>query len=1033
MVTYITNSRLLWKGISWVWCQGSRVDPSNAWVDDNGDLNLRMQKFDGIYKGVLFETPTPYQYGRMRWTASSPTLNIERNACLGLNTYYDDPNTNIPNELDIEINQWPGYDERIWFSCHPASIDSHPENVHYGCLSTNPYVNDSGCVYTIEWTPSYVYYSVVASDGTTILDWNYTGDDIPHTSAYICMFFGVLAQGAGPASGNPITIKFSNFEFDNMRIAANFSAPVRSGTTNTTFSFSDTSTGLPRSWLWNFGDGTTSTEQNPTHRYTSPSTYTVTLTATNAVSTDTETKSAYITVASTGGTTPVTYPTNGKLTWKGIEWNVRSYDGEPGGENNKWLTNGAYIDDLGRLHLTITKEGDTFYSSELCTPTKYRYGVFRWRIETPLNDLDPNVCLAGFTYLNDTTEIDIEYSKWNYDTRELWYSNQPANFPGYHIEQAQPVIGEIDWSPSRIIFSSWYADGTLIAQYQTSTDIPAEDSYFLLQCWLVHPEWGTASGGNLDFVFSDFTINPTSDPVFTPVANFTANTTSGTAPLTVQFSDTSTNTPTSWLWNFGDGTSSTSRNPSHQYTAAGSYTVALTATNAAGSDTETKTAYVTVTAPTLPSVPILENIVRNPNFEAWSNGTSEAAPDGWVISDDTTTTGGLFRSNDGATGSHSLGIVGDGIQRLRGHVICFPQVTAAPVKMDAWVKRVGSATGGIQLFCWNGADNYKSVQANEVLADTWTHVSWDLAAHDAIDNIEVDIYSIEYAVGTWLVDNVQVSCEVPVYDMDETISASTIQNQFTYNPTGEYTTSNICVNFLTYPLTDYDVSSITATIDGSSRTVWYRGNYVYIDTSGLNTSPHAVVIQANRNVESVSPVANFTADQTSGTEPLTVTFTDTSTNTPTSWSWSFGDGGTSTARNPTHVYLPGTYTVSLTVTNAAGSDSETKIDYITVTAAESAPTAAFSANTTSGDVPLTVTFTDSSTGNPTSWLWNFGDGTTSTDRNPVHTYTISGSHTVTLTVSNTAGSNSETKIGYITVAAKSVAYWFWYWFSRLWR
>jgi PKD repeat protein len=101
-----------------------------------------------------------------------------------------------------------------------------------------------------------------------------------------------------------------------MRIDANFSAPVRSGTTNTTFSFSDTSTGLPRSWLWNFGDGTTSTEQNPTHRYTSPGTYTVTLTATNAVSTDTETKSAYITVASSGGGSPVIYPTDGKAAEK---------------------------------------------------------------------------------------------------------------------------------------------------------------------------------------------------------------------------------------------------------------------------------------------------------------------------------------------------------------------------------------------------------------------------------------------------------------------------------------------------------------------------------------------------------------------------------------------------------------------------------------------------------------------------------------------------------------------------------------------
>ena len=76
--------------------------------------------------------------------------------------------------------------------------------------------------------------------------------------------------------------------------------------------FSDTSQGSSPKLVWNFGDGTTSTEQNPTHRYTSPGTYTVTLTATNAVSTDTETKAAYITVTSTGGTSPVTYPTNGK-------------------------------------------------------------------------------------------------------------------------------------------------------------------------------------------------------------------------------------------------------------------------------------------------------------------------------------------------------------------------------------------------------------------------------------------------------------------------------------------------------------------------------------------------------------------------------------------------------------------------------------------------------------------------------------------------------------------------------------------------
>jgi PKD repeat protein len=79
-----------------------------------------------------------------------------------------------------------------------------------------------------------------------------------------------------------------------------------------------------------------------------------------------------------------------------------------------------------------------------------------------------------------------------------------------------------------------------------------------------------------------------------PVANFTGSPTSGTTPLTVNFTDTSTNSPTSWSWSFGDSGTSTVQNPSHQYTSFGKYTVTLTATNAAGSDGETKTNYVAV-------------------------------------------------------------------------------------------------------------------------------------------------------------------------------------------------------------------------------------------------------------------------------------------------------------------------------------------------------------------------------------------------------------------------------------------------------
>ncbi len=76
-----------------------------------------------------------------------------------------------------------------------------------------------------------------------------------------------------------------------------------------------------------------------------------------------------------------------------------------------------------------------------------------------------------------------------------------------------------------------------------------------------------------------------------PVAAFIGAPTSGCAPLTVNFTDLSTNTPTSWAWDFGDGGTSTLQNPSYVYAAAGTYTVTLTATNAFGSDSEVKVDY----------------------------------------------------------------------------------------------------------------------------------------------------------------------------------------------------------------------------------------------------------------------------------------------------------------------------------------------------------------------------------------------------------------------------------------------------------
>ena len=132
-------------------------------------------------------------------------------------------------------------------------------------------------------------------------------------------------------------------------------------------------------------------------------------------------------------------------------------------------------------------------------------------------------------------------------------------------------------------------------------------------------------------------------------------------------------------------------------------------------------------------------------------------------------------------------------------------------------------------------------------------------------------------------------------------------------------------------------------------------------------------------------------------------------------SWTFGDGGTSNAQNPSHQYTTaGTYSVNLTVTGPGGSDSEVKEAYITVTPAPVAPIAAFTnATPRSGTAPLTVTFTDQSTGSITSYSWTFGDGGTSNAQNPSHQYTTAGTYSVNLTVTGPGGSDSEVKAAYI--------------------
>lgn len=245
-------------------------------------------------------------------------------------------------------------------------------------------------------------------------------------------------------------------------------------------------------------------------------------------------------------------------------------------------------------------------------------------------------------------------------------------------------------------------------------------------------------------------------------------------------------------------------------------------------------------------------------------------------------------------------------------------------------------------------------------------------------------------------------------DDDLTISISngstTVQiEQLDYNTasSNQWNFNNIRVRDFVTPTAN--MTFILSSSDGVTSSV---GHLV---EAGLDV--FAVVdSQPNTNVP---PIARILVGSDTICVGATVQYTDNSTNSPTSWAWSFPGGtpSTSTLQDPTVTYsAAGQYSATLIATNAFGSDTTTVTNLVTVQTASPA----FTADNTTGCVGLTVQFTDQSTCGASNWTWSFPGGTpaTSTQQNPVVTYSGLGSFDVTLTTNG----NSVTLPSYITTS-----------------
>jgi PKD repeat protein len=134
----------------------------------------------------------------------------------------------------------------------------------------------------------------------------------------------------------------------------------------------------------------------------------------------------------------------------------------------------------------------------------------------------------------------------------------------------------------------------------------------------------------------------------------------------------------------------------------------------------------------------------------------------------------------------------------------------------------------------------------------------------------------------------------------------------------------------------------------------------------------------------------------------------------TGWLWNFGDGNISVEQNPMHTYQKqGNYSVSLTVSGPAGTN--TMEDPVFILVGPFPPVAHFEAIYTPHPAPCSVEFMQYSEGTITQWLWEFGDGTKSTEKKPIHTYQRHGNFTVNITVSGPEGTSTKLRPSFIHV------------------
>ncbi len=514
-----------------------------------------------------------------------------------------------------------------------------------------------------------------------------------------------------------------------------------------------------------------------------------------------------------------------------------------------------------------------------------------------------------------------------------------------------------------------------------------------------------------------------------PAGEFSADVVEGNAGMTVQFTDESLGMVSSWLWDFGDGTTSTEQNPSHTYTSAGYYTVTLTVSNSAGSYTVTMSQYIH-------TVPVEENIylvdgyaedavfVNNAKIILANLGATEVG-DAWVYQN--TTTGRTFNTRFITTPSAFMAALkeenahvifnghsnfGLGASFAQGNEVYVQQIddiyyidddrfthTSTPmvsVKIDGvqygqaypnWLPVFKDGTNGIMPYTFaEGLPPYNYYLTYQLDGDS-------------------TFYKIELSDGSYL-QRFPDSGVTPWYSSDGLAPDPTLDpDYFIVNNATDY---NRCDLVGTWPIAK----------ESDQDAIEYMGyNYQYHAAgTGENSATWTIVVKT-AGYYNVS--ASWQSDSSNASNAVyTVQHYGGYANVQVDQTVAAPSGGYSLG---SFYFDEGSYTVQLT-DSANGRVVADSIMFTSLAGLTDMIQAEFNPAVISGTAPLTVKFTDysqvssSSGASIASWFWDFGDGSTSTERNPEHTYSSSGVYTVSLTITTTTGTqDTEIKTGLIAV------------------